>query len=175
MQVTVLPVGELQCNCYLVENHSEALLIDPGDELEKILDLIKDKQVIGVLITHHHFDHVGCVEALKNDYHYPIYDYNNLKEGKHQLGTFKFEVINTFGHTMDSVSYYFEKERIMFTGDFLFYDTVGRYDFEESNVNEMFKSIEKIKSYPDDIVIYPGHGIKTTLGREKQANLYFFN
>lgn len=175
MKVTAIPVGDLRCNCYLIEKDGVALLIDPGAELEKILAIIKDKQIKGVLITHHHFDHVGCVESLQNDYHYPIYDCHNLEEGNHKLGPFTFEVIQTFGHTMDLVTYYFEKEKAMFTGDFLFYNTIGRYDFLESNAKEMFKSIEKIKKYPDDIVIYPGHGIKTTLGREKKTNPYFLD
>ena len=61
----------------------------------------------------------------------------------------------------------------MFTGDFLFKETVGRTDLEYGNLNEMKESIKKIKKYDNDIVIYPGHGEKTTLGYEKENNEYF--
>lgn len=175
MNIKVQVVGDLQCNCYLVEKNGDALLIDPGDELPKILKLIQDKNVLGILLTHHHFDHVGCVDYLVEKYHYPVYDASNLKEGIHYIGNFSFEVIYTFGHTMDSITYYFKDDQVMFTGDFLFYDSIGRCDFPESNVKEMGISIEKIKKYNDNIVVYPGHGMKTSLGREKKYNFYFRN
>ena len=104
---------------------------------------------------------------------YPVYDLNNLHEGINKIDNFTFEVITTFGHTMDSITYYFREDKIMFTGDFLFYGTIGRCDLPESNYDVMLKSIEKIKKYDDDIVIYPGHGIKTKLGYEKLNNPYF--
>lgn len=173
IKVTSCPVGELQCNCYLIENEHEALLVDPGAELEKIIEFINNKQVIGILLTHHHFDHVGCVDDLVDRYQLPVYDASNLKEGKNAIGSFQFEVIKTFGHTMDSLTYYFKEAKIMFTGDFLFFDTIGRCDFPESSINAMKNSIEKIKEYPDNITIYPGHGQKTHLGREKTSNWYF--
>ena len=56
----------------------------------------------------------------------------------------------------------------MFTGDFLFYHTIGRCDLETSNINDMLTSLNKIKEYPDDITIYPGHGKESNLGFEKQ-------
>ena len=62
----------------------------------------------------------------------------------------------------------------MFTGDFLFHNTIGRCDLKESNPQEMVKSIEKIKKYPEDITIYPGHGSNSTL-KEEFANNIFLN
>ena len=61
----------------------------------------------------------------------------------------------------------------MFTGDFIFRDTVGRVDLPTGSEKEMNKSIEKIKKYDDDIDIYPGHGDITTLSYEKKSNVYF--
>ena len=61
----------------------------------------------------------------------------------------------------------------MFTGDFLFFNNIGRCDLEGGNFSEMKKSIEKIKRYDDNIKIYPGHGQTTTLAREKEKNIYF--
>ena len=61
----------------------------------------------------------------------------------------------------------------MFSGDFIFKDSIGRWDLPGGNMNEMIKSIDKIKMYPKDIVIYPGHGEETTLGYEINNNPYF--
>ena len=172
MIITRIEVGELQCNCYLLEKDNNCLIIDPGAEYSKIKKIIKDKNLIGILLTHHHYDHIGCVNNLIKDYNIPIYDNKTLKEGINQISTFTFNMLKTYGHTMDSISFYFQKEKIIFTGDFLFYNTIGRYDFPESNIEEMKKSIKKIKKYNDNITIYPGHGPKTNLGIEKKNNPY---
>ena len=173
MKVSKIKVGELKCNCYLLERDNNCLLIDPGDEYGRIKEFIKNKNIIAILLTHYHFDHVGCVNNLIKDYNIPLYDYKSLKEGINHISNFTFGVIKTYGHTMDSVSYYFKEDKFMFTGDFLFFDTIGRCDLPGSNFEKMKVSIEKIKQYDDDITIYPGHGMKTNLGREKRENIYF--
>lgn len=173
MKINSIKVGYLECNCYLIEKNKECLLIDPGEDLEKIENFIKGKNIKGILITHSHFDHTASANDLKKKYSIPIYDVNNLKEGINNIDIFTFEVIKTFGHTMDSICFYFEKEKIMFTGDFLFYHTIGRCDLPGSNYNEMIKSINKIKKYPKDIIIYPGHGPKSSLEEEINNNPYF--
>lgn len=173
MKINCIKVGELQCNCYLLEKDKECLLIDPGDEYSKIKNLIEGKNLRSILITHHHFDHIGCVEKLKKEYNILVYDDENLKEGKNKIGEFELEVIATKGHSKDSISFYFKEEKVMFTGDFLFFNTIGRCDLEGGDEQEMLESIEKIKKYEDDITIYPGHGPSTTLEREKKYNPYF--
>lgn len=173
MKIDRIKVGYLRTNCYLIEQNNETLIIDPGDEYDKIKEFIKDKNLIGILLTHNHFDHTGCINDLINDYNISLYDNKSLREGINNISTFNFEVIKTYGHTMDSITFYFKEDKVMFTGDFLFYDTIGRCDLEESNIDEMKKSIDKIKKYSDDITIYPGHGKETNLGREKKNNIYF--
>lgn len=173
MNISYIKVGLLKCNCYLLEKDNECLLIDPGDDYEMIKSFIKDKNIIGILITHNHFDHVSSVDNLANDYEIPVYGIKNLLEGNNSIGNFKFEVIYTFGHSMDSLTYYFYDDNVMFSGDFLFRDTIGRCDLLESNYEEMKKSIEKIRRYSDNVVVCPGHGIDTTLGHEKENNPYF--
>lgn len=173
MKIYSIKVGLLKCNCYLIEKNNEYLLVDPGDDLEKIEEFIKGKNIVGILITHSHFDHVASAYDLEEKYHYNVYDLNNLNEGINTISNFKFEVIKTFGHTMDCVCYYFRDDKVMFTGDFLFYRTIGRCDLPESNYNEMLKSIEKIKKYPEDVKIYPGHGAVSSLGFEFKFNPYF--
>lgn len=173
MKIECIKVGYLRCNCYLVSKGDCCLLIDPGDDLELILKFIDKKNVVGILVTHSHFDHVASVSDLVLEYGYPVYDLNNLCEGVNNISEFSFEVIKTFGHTMDSICFYFRDEKVMFTGDFLFNGTIGRCDLVESDYGVMLESIEKIKGYDDDIVIYPGHGKKTVLGDEKVNNPYF--
>ena len=134
---------------------------------------IGKRKVHAILITHRHFDHVGALEDLVSKYHVPVYDRASLEEKQYQIGPFSFEVIFTKGHSKDSVTYYFKEQNCMFVGDFIFRDTVGRCDLPTGSSEEMDKSIKKIKEYDDSIALYPGHGDETTLGREKQYNLYF--
>ena len=168
-----IEVGELQCNCYLVEKNNTYLLIDPGDEYQKIVNFIQGKKIVGILITHGHFDHIGCLQKLEEDFHYPVYQYSNLKEGNLSIGNFSLEVIFTKGHSNDSVCYYFTENKVMFVGDFIFKGTIGRCDLEGGNFNEMLQSLQKIKQYNQEITLYPGHGEKTTLQEELENNPYF--
>lgn len=167
MTIEKVIVSEYRTNCYVLSIGNEALVIDPGDEYLKIKKLIENKNVLGVLITHAHIDHIGAKDKFEK-----VYDYSNLKEGIHEIGPFEFEVIYTPGHAFDSITYYFPNEKVMFTGDFLFYGTIGRTDLDGSNEIDMQKSIDKIKKYPD-CKVYPGHGWSTTLKREKEKNRYF--
>ena len=93
-------------------------------------------------------------------------------EQKHYIDPFNFEVIYTPGHTSDSITYYFYDYGVMFTGDFLFKESIGRKDLETGNVNDMLESIDKIKEYDPSIKIYPGHGDTTTLEYELENNSY---
>lgn len=171
MRIKIVQVGELDENCYIVEKNNKCLIIDPGSEFNKIKENI-DKEVIGILITHSHYDHVGALKEAKNYYNIKVYEYKNLKEGKITIGPFDIEVIYTKGHTNDSVTYYFKEEKIMFTGDFIFKNSIGRTDLG-GNTKDMIESINKIKHYDDSIIIYPGHGEYTTLSSEKENNEFF--
>jgi len=172
MKIQVIPVGELQCNCYLVVKGDHVLVIDPGDDAFKIKKEIGERQVDGILITHHHFDHVGALDELQGFYHADVYDYPVLEEKEYVVGSFAFEVIVTLGHTEDSVTFYFKDDDVMFTGDFLFYQSVGRTDLPGGDGQEMMKSLNKIKKYPDHTTIYPGHGPSSTLHFEKEYNYF---
>ena len=156
MNIKRIVVGSLEENCYIVEKNNQCLIIDPGDEVQKIISNI-DKEVIGILITHYHFDHIGALDEIKNKYKVSINDYY---EG------FDYEIINTPGHTSDSKTFYFKNDNIMFVGDFLFKNGIGRCDLPTGNIEEMKKSINLIFSYPLDTIIYPGHGDKSTLKDE---------
>ena len=123
-------------------------------------------------MTHSHNDHIGALEQLKKLYNIPVYQYKNLNEGNINIVDFNIDVIYTKGHKDDSITFYFKEDEIMFTGDFLFKNSIGRTDLETGNDIEMKKSIDKIHKYNDIIKIYPGHGPSTTLGLEKKYNYY---
>lgn len=171
MNIKKVIVGKLQENCYILEKNNKCIIIDPGDEVEKIISNIS-LNVIAILITHSHFDHIGAVEALVSKYNVPVYKYDNLNEGNMKIEEFEFEVIFTPGHTFDSISFYFKNEQIMFTGDFIFKNSIGRTDLPTGNFEKLQKSISKITRFNDIIRLYPGHGDSTTLGFEKKYNEY---
>ncbi|MBE6139777.1 MAG: MBL fold metallo-hydrolase [Firmicutes bacterium] len=163
MQVNRLVVGDLETNCYILINNNKCLIIDPGDEYEKIKNEVSNKEVVGVIITHHHFDHIGALNYFNKSL---ILDKSNLEEKEYDINGFKFEVIYTPGHKEDSITIYFKEQNIMFTGDFIFKGTIGRMDLEGGNALDMKKSLDKLKKYDGNIKIYPGHGESTYLYKE---------
>ncbi len=163
MEINRVVVGSLRENCYILSIDNDVLIIDPGDEYEKIIDTVNGKNILGILITHHHFDHVGALNHFNN----VIYDYNNLSEKSYTIGKFNFDVIYTPGHTMDSICFYFKEDNVMFTGDFIFKGTIGRTDLGGNDI-DMGKSLNKISKYDGSIKIYPGHGDYTYLKDEKK-------
>ena len=138
MKVDRVIVGQLDTNCYILSIDSDVLIIDPGDEYEKIIDKVYGKNILGILITHSHFDHVGALKYFNNT----VYRYDNLSEKNYNIGKFSFDVIYTP-------------------------NGIGRTDLGGYYV-DMKKSLNKIKSYDNDIKIYPGHGDSSTLGEEKR-------
>jgi len=95
-----------------------------------------------------------------------------LKDGdKIKVGSLELEVIHTPGHTPGSISLYCRKEKVVFTGDTLFAGSVGRTDLPGSSYEKLMSSIrEKLLALPDETVVYPGHGEKTTIGKERMEN-----
>lgn len=165
MKIKQLVVGELDENCYILEKDGKYLVIDPGDEFIKI-----DNEIHGeleeILVTHNHFDHIGALKQLEDKY--------RVKANQYKNKTFKYEVIATPGHTNDSKTFYFAAEKIMFTGDFLFYNSIGRMDLPTGSYEEMQKSLEKISKYPLDTKIYPGHFYSGKLGIALEIVKNFF-
>ena len=172
MEIKKIITGSLEENCYILINDNNALVVDPGDNIEKIIDKLKGLNLIGILITHYHFDHVGALNDLLEYKNVPIYDYKSEKK-EHKIENFVFDIIETKGHKEDSVTFYFKNEQIMFTGDFIFKGTIGRTDLIGGNMNQMMESIKKIKNYDENIILYPGHGDSTTLKEEIQNNYFF--
>ena len=168
MEVKRIVVGPLQTNCYLIIKDNRVLIIDPGDDFLKIKNAVGTKEVVGVIVTHYHFDHIGALEDCLNYYSVNKYDINNLKEGKNKIDIFNFEVIYTPGHKEDLLSVYFSNEKMLFCGDFIFEDSIGRCDFPGGDFNIMVESIKKILRLDDDTVIYPGHENATSMIKERK-------
>jgi glyoxylase-like metal-dependent hydrolase (beta-lactamase superfamily II) len=173
MKIEKVVVGKLKCNCYILSINDKVLVIDPGDNFKKIDEVINGRNIVGIIVTHHHFDHDGAVNDITSKYNTKVYDINNLSEGDNKIDCFKFEVIYTPGHKDDLITIYFKNNRAMFCGDFIFKDGVGRCDLDGGNISLMIDSIDRIKLYDKDIVIYPGHGEATTLGYEINNNVFF--
>lgn len=160
MQINRVIVGSLETNCYILIKDNKCLVIDPGDEIDKIKKEIGKKEVVGVIVTHYHFDHIGALNYFDKDL---ILDKSNLEEKEYNINGFNFEVIYTPGHKEDCITIYFKEENIMFTGDFIFEGTIGRMDLEGGSTVDMKKSLDKIKKYDKNIKLYPGHGNSTYL------------
>lgn len=172
MEIKKVEVGFLKENCYVLINSLEALIIDPGADKEKIINLVGNKKVLAILITHYHFDHVGALEQIKTYYNAPIIDYKSDKI--QNIGSFSFEIIDTKGHKDDAVTYYFKSDEVMFVGDFIFKGAIGRCDLEGGDFNMMRLSLKRIKEYNGNITLYPGHGSKTILKDEIRNNGYWW-
>ncbi|WP_250277704.1 MBL fold metallo-hydrolase [[Clostridium] colinum] len=200
--------GAMMQNCYFAieENTNNAIVIDPGADADKLIDVIEKEKLNlkYIVLTHGHFDHIGACEDIKEKYNTPIvicegeetlieHSENNLShminckiEIKADIvlkdnDIFKFgdrlsfKVIKTPGHTPGGMCLYFEEEKVLFSGDTLFYGSVGRTDFPYGNSSYLIKSINRLKELPDDTVVYCGHGNKTTIGTEKNINPYMGN
>ena len=153
---------------YVISVGRDALVIDPS-ESKPIINFIEKNnlELKFILNTHHHFDHVGGNLELKDKYNLLIAGNENDKKRipgidillneteKFLFNSHEFQVINTPGHTSDCISFYVKSMKSVFTGDAVFSLGCGR--LFEGSPNEMWKSICKIKSLPDDTNIFCGH------------------
>ena len=200
----ILPVGPLQCNCSIIgdETSREAMVIDPGDDIEDVLALIRkhNLQVMQIVITHAHIDHVGGAMKLRAATGAPILlnqnDYALLKmldvqatwigmpaPGKVEIdrsvttgetvnaGTHIAQILHTPGHTEGSICLYFEPEKRLIAGDTLFAGSIGRTDLPGGSTPKIMRSLhDTVLALPDETVVVPGHGELTTIGQERESN-----
>ena len=172
MDIKRIVTGTLDENCYVLIKNGTCLVVDPGDDYKDIRDIIGDNKVLGVLITHSHFDHIGALRNFLVKRSIKIFKKSNLLEKEYEIGDFKFKCIYTPGHSKDSVSFYFEEDNAMFVGDFIFKESIGRCDLPGGSQSEMNESIKKLLEYDSDINLYPGHNETTTLSEERKNNPY---
>ncbi|MET3699224.1 glyoxylase-like metal-dependent hydrolase (beta-lactamase superfamily II) [Bacillus oleivorans] len=154
-----------------------------------------------ILLTHCHFDHIAALEEIRQSYSIPVYVHENeakwlldpalngsqlfnlgtvrckpadrffTTEGTLDVEGFQFTLFETPGHSPGSVSFYFEDDCFVISGDALFYGSIGRTDLPGGNHKELIKSIkEKLLTLPDDTIVLPGHDQETTINQEKEHN-----
>ena len=196
MLIKTISVGQLETNCYVVtdETSLDCAVIDPGDESNTILDYLEQNRLRcrAVFLTHGHFDHVGAVEALaeetgakvylnreddaetRRDLHFPLHLPENgeyYADGDRvEIGSLRFEVIGTPGHTPGGVT--LRCQDALFTGDTLFRGSCGRTDLPGGDTEELLRSLKRICSLEGDFEVYPGHMDCSTLARERLFNYY---
>ncbi len=190
-------VGMIETNCYLVPVSNRLYIIDPGAEPDSILNAVKSFNLLDlfILLTHAHVDHIGGVGMLvkqlgiKQVYLHPadlglykspdnhlrpfISPAKDLPVPVHVVDQQDFDVIETPGHTTGGVSFLFHHLPALFSGDTIFAGSVGRTDLPGGNYDILMSSIKgKILMLPDELKIYPGHGVPTTVASERENNPY---
>ncbi len=178
IEIVRLIVGPLQTNCYLLKNKNEAVIIDPGWNDKRILKEIMGSKLKFIIATHGHFDHImganmfkdacflihkkdarimGRAPFLPGKFSLPKVSGFLKEKDVLNIGDKKIKIIHTPGHTKGSISII--GDGFIFTGDTLFYDSVGRTDLAESEKERIHTSILKIEKYAkENTIIFPGHG-----------------
>jgi len=194
MHIKKIVVGEIKTNCYIISKGDKCFVIDPGDEFNKIIKETQKYELQFILLTHGHFDHVLAIEKIREIHRkVPVYisgedEYllrclseqnpyssKELKDFKFAIKRInenttlsfcgdKINIIETPGHSQGSLCYLINDN--LFSGDTLFYRTIGRTDFWTSNHDDMIKSLKKLAALSENTKVYPGHGCMTTISEE---------
>jgi len=203
MIVKRLIVGPLQENTYIVgdEISKQAMVVDPGDEPDRIMDELKANglEVRSIIFTHAHFDHIGAAGDIKKETGATILMHKSDEEtyalAKDQAAFWGFEIDDIpkpdeFIDEGDEVkvgnlsfkvmhtpghskgSVCLLGEGIVLTGDTIFQGSVGRTDFPGGSIEELKQSFKRLIELPEDIQILSGHGPETTVGRERKENFF---
>ena len=201
MKVEKFVTGIISTNCYLAINEEtkQTVVIDPAACPSYLMSHIKSEglKVEAILLTHGHFDHIMGIDALRRKWSVHEDDADAMEDpvlnqsstytsgytfGKArylrdrqtlELAGYTFQVIHTPGHTKGGCCYYVASEDVLFSGDTLFQNSVGRTDFVNSSTSDLMHSVrEKLFLLPDDTIVYPGHMGETKIGYEKKHNPY---
>jgi glyoxylase-like metal-dependent hydrolase (beta-lactamase superfamily II) len=195
MKVKVLQVGPIGTNCYILEDEQARLaaVIDPGDEAQRILDMLEleEMRVEYILLTHGHYDHTTAVPALKaalpdarvyihqadangaGSTLFPLaaqldellfYDDGDVL----QLGAHPIQVLHTPGHSPGSVT--LKVGDVLFTGDTLFCNSCGRTDLRGGSYTQIMDSLKRLGQLEGNFHVCPGHDVTSTLDRERKNN-----
>jgi hydroxyacylglutathione hydrolase len=200
MIIDKLTLGIFQTNTYFLTEGNETMIVDPGERYSKIESFIREKGLnpVGIVGTHAHLDHIASAAPLMNAFRIPCFLHKKeraiLKALKvmceqfhmpyhgepHPVawigggkpvcaGVFNLEWRLTPGHTPGGISILTDAG--VLCGDTIFYRSVGRSDFPGGDAKTLMESIRtQIFTLPDETVLYPGHGLATTVGYEKKHN-----
>ena len=203
LKIIQIPVGALLMNATLVmdKKSRETIFFDPGDEIEKILEIAKNENmnIIRLIATHCHVDHIAGANLAMEKLQLPLeicplgkemlgnvgpiaaafgYSVTEIKEGGYldegdivKIGETEFRILHCPGHSPDSLCFY--SKNVLIGGDVIFKGSLGRTDLPGGNTEQLMNAIKKkIYPLPDETTIYPGHGPETILGIEKEENPY---
>ena len=195
MEVHRLPLPPLGANCYLVQNGRSGFIVDPGGSPETVITACQELGFTpaAILLTHGHFDHVGAVAGLVEQWtDLPVYcqandvsdvpgDFTWLKgstwkpltDGQVlELAGLSITVLHTPGHSPGSCCFLLGDH--LFTGDVLFRFSMGRTDLPGGDGIQMTESLKRLAALPGDYKVYPGHDSPTTLDHERGHNPYLY-
>lgn len=201
-QYVVGPV-QTNCYFVINDDTKEMLIVDPGASAKRLAEIITEEKLnpVAILLTHGHFDHAGGAAALAEQFKIKVYAQEQEKEtlenpalnlsswgGRElayhvdeflrdeqeiDLAGFHIRVLHTPGHTVGGCCYYFSYQNVLFSGDTLFAQSVGRTDFPKGSSSALIRSIkEKLMVLPEDTTVYTGHNDITTIGTERMYNPY---
>jgi glyoxylase-like metal-dependent hydrolase (beta-lactamase superfamily II) len=198
MRIVKYSLGQLQANCYFLIENQNCLIVDPADDASFILEELQRQQLnlIGMLATHGHFDHIGAAGEIQLSLNVPLYIFKEdqflidrlnetakyflgfdphfikpvlikyLTEKDFKISNFKFKILFSPGHTPGCSCFYFKEENALFTGDTLFKEGIGRTDLSYSSKDDLKKSLKKIFELSRETIVYSGHGEDTILEEE---------
>ena len=199
-------IDDLFSNTYVVyDDKNQAIVIDPSHKNTSISDYIKKNNLnlVGVLLTHAHFDHMRGVDILVNEFKCPFYLFyldeemltnpflngSTLLSEKDMIVLSKptllkenevlklldedMNVLYTPFHTLGSVCFYFKESKLLFSGDTLFKSGIGRDDLPNNDRKNRKKTLDKLLKLDDDVKVYPGHGSLTSMKEEKPNFIYY--
>lgn len=201
MKLYHLSSGPLRVNSYFLvnEENNECFVIDSGENY-KLIKQTEEKfgfKIKAILLTHAHFDHAGNVKKLQNDgakiyvskvdadkllnednlsidfgrkFEYCTADVTFVDGDELTVCGINVKVIATPGHTDGSVCFLIDN--MLFTGDTLFLESVGRTDFKSGNRQDLINSVKKLYALNGDYIVYPGHEDFTTLEHERKNNMF---